>query len=205
MPMPALSVAPMPEPVSRYQSPEAAVGSTPVSAQSAISFLWVPESSPREAKGASASAIFASASWASSMPAMPAGSSAGPTMTKSLYIRSVRSTPMPSATNFSSAGLAWTSSTSPSQLRGVLDRLPGADGDDVDLDAGLLLEHRQQVVVEAGIRGRGGGLDDDRSGPARRPRGGEAARGPWSRGCGVGVMVVSPLVAGGQTTMRPSR
>ena len=78
----------MPEPVSRYQPPDAAFTSAPASLQSPSSALWVPLSSPREAKGASASAILVSAATASVMPAMPAGSEGGPTMTKSLYITS---------------------------------------------------------------------------------------------------------------------
>jgi hypothetical protein len=44
----------------------------------------------------------------------------------------------------------------------VLDRLPGADRHDVDRDAALLGKDRQQVIVEAGVRSRGGRLQDDR-------------------------------------------
>ena len=68
MPTAVFSVAPMPEPVSRYQSPLAPAGSTPASCQRLSSFLWVPESSPREANGALASAIFSSAAAASLVP-----------------------------------------------------------------------------------------------------------------------------------------
>ena len=50
--------------------------------------MWVPLSSPREAKVASAAAMAARASAAVAMPVMPAGSAAGPTMMKSLYITS---------------------------------------------------------------------------------------------------------------------
>ena len=63
MPTAVFSVAPMPEPVSRYQSPLACVGSMPVCFHSRISALFVPLSSPREAKGALAPAIFVSAAW----------------------------------------------------------------------------------------------------------------------------------------------
>ena len=83
----------MPEPVSRYQPPEAACTSIPAAFHSPSSALWVPLSSPRDAKVASASAIFASAATASAMPATPAGSDVGPMMTKSLYITSKRATP----------------------------------------------------------------------------------------------------------------
>ena len=108
------SVAPIPDPVSRYQPPDAADMSTPVSPQSRRSALWVPLSSPREAKAAPEPAIFASAATASVIPATPAGSDGGPTITKSLYITSARAIPWPSATNVISAGFAWTKSTSPS-------------------------------------------------------------------------------------------
>src|SRR6185437_15395704 len=45
-------VAPMPEPVSRYQLPLDVFGSMPACCHSFSSALWVPESSAREAKGA---------------------------------------------------------------------------------------------------------------------------------------------------------
>ena len=60
----------------------------PACFQSASSALWVPESSPRDANVAPVSAIFFSAATASLPPFIPAGSSPGPTMTKSLYITS---------------------------------------------------------------------------------------------------------------------
>ena len=50
MPAAVFSVAPMPEPSSRYQVPAAALISTPALGQSARSALWVPLSSPRLAK-----------------------------------------------------------------------------------------------------------------------------------------------------------
>ena len=116
MPMPAFSVAPMPEPVSRYQPPESAAASIPAARHSRSSALWVPLSSPRDANGARTLAILASAAGVSVMPAMRAGSACGPTITKSLYIASARARPWPSATNFSSASRSWTSSASPSPL-----------------------------------------------------------------------------------------
>ena len=51
-------------------------------------------------------AIRSSASVADLDPLIPAGSSAGPTITKSLYIRGMRSVPNPSLTNLSSSALA---------------------------------------------------------------------------------------------------
>ena len=51
----------MPDPVSRYHFPLSGAGSTPACRQSSSSFLWVPESSPREAKTTRFLAIFASA------------------------------------------------------------------------------------------------------------------------------------------------
>ena len=47
IPITVFRVAPMPDPVSRYHVPEADTGSASVLAQSDISFLCVPESSPR--------------------------------------------------------------------------------------------------------------------------------------------------------------
>ena len=114
----------MPEPVSRYQVPLAALASTPAACHSFSSALCVPLSSPREAKGAPAAAIFCRAAVTSVMPATPAGSPLGPTMTKSLYMTSKRFTPWPSATNCSSSGLACTNSTSPSPLRAFLIAWP---------------------------------------------------------------------------------
>ena len=124
MPTAAFSVAPIPEPVSRYQPPLAEAVSTSVSLHSSSSFLWVPESSPRDANAAPERAIVARLATASFAPAIPAGSEAGPTITKSLYMRSNRSTPNPPATNASSAGFACTSSTSASPLRALRSACP---------------------------------------------------------------------------------
>ena len=70
----------MPAPAFTYQSWPSGV--TPAASQICSSFLLVPESSPRETKVAPESAIFLKASAADVEPAMPAGSSAGPTITK---------------------------------------------------------------------------------------------------------------------------
>ena len=55
--------------------------------------VLVPELSPRETKMALLAAMALKASTASGVPLMPAGSSAGPTMIKSLCITRRRSTP----------------------------------------------------------------------------------------------------------------
>src|SRR3546814_19289265 len=78
MPTAVFSVAPMPEPVSRYQPPLNCLGSMPAAFHSLSSALWVPESSPREAKGAGASLLLASAAVTLLLRAAPAGSAAGP-------------------------------------------------------------------------------------------------------------------------------
>jgi tungstate transport system substrate-binding protein len=75
-----------------------------------------PEKHPHVKAEAGQAFIAAAASGA---PAIPAGSLCGPTMTKSLYITSNRSTPDPSATNASSDVLAWTNTTSASPRRPV--------------------------------------------------------------------------------------
>ena len=154
MPAAAFSVAPMPEPVSRYQSPEASAGSTLASFQRLFSFLWVPLSSPRDAKRDPDSAILVRAPVTSVMPLIPAGSAFGPTMTKSLYMTSKRSTPLPSATNFSSDGLAWTSSTSPSPLAAFLSAWPVPTATTrtsmpvLSLNWGRMLSRRPEFWVE---------------------------------------------------------
>ena len=95
-----------------YQSCDPTDGETPVSDQSASSFLCVPLSSPLEANVAPEAAIFASAVETSDMPATPAGSSAGPTITKSLYATRVRLVTSPASNRTRSASGAWVSSTS---------------------------------------------------------------------------------------------
>src|SRR6185503_9475223 len=109
-----LSVGPIPEPVSRYHAPLAAARSMPASFQKRSSAACVPLLSPRDANGVFAAAIAFTAATVSLDPLILAGSAAGPTMTKSLYITSRRSTPKPSATNFSSASRSCTKTTSAS-------------------------------------------------------------------------------------------
>ncbi len=114
----------MPWPISRYQAPFLASRSTPATFQSASSAECVPDLSPRETKGAPFSAIFTSAAAMSFEPLMPAGSPFGPIRTKSLYMTGLRSSPKPSATNFSSCALAWTKTTSASPRRPVSSAWP---------------------------------------------------------------------------------
>ena len=67
-----------------------------------------------DTKVVSEAAIVASASAAESIPAMPAGSASGPTITKSLYMTSSRLTPWSASINASSLARACTRSTSAS-------------------------------------------------------------------------------------------
>src|SRR5580704_2556618 len=102
----------MPEPSSRYQG--APRGTRPSELQMRSSMRLVPLSSPREAKLAWMRAILAKASFTSRRPLTPAGSSLGPTRTKSLYMTPRRSMPLPSATNLSSPARSCTRSASAS-------------------------------------------------------------------------------------------
>ena len=88
------SVAPMPWPDSMYQG---AAGTTPAAFQRASSSAWVPDLSPRDTNRAPAAAILPSAATALVAPAIFAGSAAGPTSTKSLYMTSRRCVSVPSA------------------------------------------------------------------------------------------------------------
>ena len=105
----------MPCPSARYHAWPA--GAIFAAAQIASSAVWVPDLSARLAKGAWAFAMAANASLARVSAAIRAGSAAGPTITKSLYMTSNRSRACRSATNWSSASRAWTSSTSASPRR----------------------------------------------------------------------------------------
>ncbi len=104
----------MPDPDSRYQAPLAGRGSKSAACQSSSSFLWVPLSSPRDTKTCSPLPMRRSAVTTSLIPRMPAGSSTGPTRTKSLCMTGWRARPSPSATNLRSDAGWWTSSTSAS-------------------------------------------------------------------------------------------
>ena len=116
MPLATFNVAPMPAPAARYQSPSTI---TPASVHSFCSCLCVPLSSPRLTNGAVALAISIKAPAALSAVRIPAGSSAGPTKTKSLYMISRRCVPNSASKNWSSAARECTrmASTSPASPR----------------------------------------------------------------------------------------
>ncbi len=82
--------------------------------QSSCSFLWVPESSPRLTNVAWLCLMASKASCPPPMPLTPAGSVAGPTITKSLYITYWRLMADPFSTSFISAAGECTKSTSAS-------------------------------------------------------------------------------------------
>ena len=117
------------------------MGSTLAEVQIDISLVDVPESSPRATKTVlpawPAAAIFLNASAAVSTPLMPAGSDAGPTMTNSLYMTSVRAPPKPAATNFFSAAGLWTSRTSASFFSPSLMASPEPTATTLTLYVGL--------------------------------------------------------------------
>ena len=153
------SAGPMPDPVSRYHGAllvEVDAGVLPVAQLGRVRAALVAARDERRLRGldlAQASRM--------SLPGEPAGSAFGPTSTKSLYMTCRRLTPKPSATNFSSAALSCTNTTSASPRRASIERLARAQRDDAHLDAAGLLEQRQQMPKEAGLLGRGGRGDGD--------------------------------------------
>ncbi len=109
------SVSPIPCPSDRYHGP---AGVTFADAQSASSAVCVPDLSPRLANGACGGRDRRERlPRRLSVPATFAGSAAGPTMTKSLYMMSSRSRAWRSATNFTSSRYEWTRTTSVSPRR----------------------------------------------------------------------------------------
>ena len=96
----------------------------------------------------------------SAAPLIFAGSSAGPMMTKSLYMTRRRLRILPSSTYFFSSAGAWASVTSASPARRQRQRLPGADRDRLHREPGLLLEHRHQHVEQPRILRAGGRRED---------------------------------------------
>ena len=94
-------------------------------------------------------------------PAIFAGSLFGPISTKSLYITGKRFTPQPSATNFSSAARVVDEHDVGVAAAREVERLARAQRDHAHLDAGVLLEHRQQVAEQARLLGRRRRRDDD--------------------------------------------
>ena len=115
------NTSPIPEPARRYHDP---FGSSPVSRHRRCSARCVPDSSARETNVVCACRIFPNASFASASPRMRAGSSFGPTITKSLYITSKRAMPKPSSMSFSSSARLWVKTTSTSPLRANFNTWP---------------------------------------------------------------------------------
>ena len=166
------------------------VGVMPSDDQMLNSFVLVPDLSPRLANVACVSMIALNASLAEAALAALAGSSLGPRMMKSLYITSKRSlaSPIFDELIFRLAGVH-------EQDIGVAlladrDRLPGADGDDIDAAVAQLLEIGQDVIEQAGIGGAGGGgeLQHLLAGRGGRcsSRFGGSGRGLSGRRCGSG-------------------
>ncbi len=116
-----VSTSPMPRPAEMNHAP---LGATPASLQYAFSIWSVPELSPREMNLARPSPSLRNAPMTSRLPRRPSGSSLEPTRMKSLYMTSRRFTPWPSATNFSSAGRACTSTASTSPFLPSSSALP---------------------------------------------------------------------------------
>ena len=115
-------------------------------------------------------------------PATFAGSLFGPISTKSLYITGRRLTPKPSATNFSSAACVVHEHDVGIAAPRQVERLAGAERDDAHLDAGVLLERRQQVPEQAGLLGRRGrGHDDEFVLRGGRRRAEDQQAGPRTR------------------------
>ena len=152
IPLATFSVAPMPEPVSRYHSPEALVGSASASAPQA--HLGLMGSAVIPTRGERALQLRPRqlrAATISKPPFTLAGSDFGPTKTKSLYITSNRSTPQPSATNLLLGLFSVHQQHIAIPVDGVADRLPGANRDDAYVDARLGLKPRQNVIQQARV------------------------------------------------------
>ena len=80
-----------------------------------------------------------------------------------MYITGKRFTPWPSARNFSSARFRVHEHDVGVAAAREVERLPGAERDDAHLDAGLLLEYRQQVLEQPRLLGRRRRRDGDES------------------------------------------
>ena len=129
----------MPEPVARYQA--ASSGSIPASVHRPSSFLLVPLSSPREANGAPLSEIRVMAATASVMPAIPAGSEAGPT-TNEVVVHDVEPLDAVTLGNKRLLGrFVMDEEHVGVTVLGLLDRLARTHGDNTHLDTGVRLEH----------------------------------------------------------------
>ena len=173
------------------------MGSNPAAAQSARSRRWVPLSSPRETKGASAAAILASAAAASSAPAIPAGSPCGAHHDEVVVHQVEARAAVARRNERLFGGLVVHQEEVGIAVPRKPQRLAGADRDDAHLDPGLGLEQRQQTVEEAGVlggRGRGDGdevagarcrhCQHDRERRCRQPGNDAARAGASARGKG---------------------
>ncbi len=165
----------MPCPVSRYQAPLLLSRSMPAAFHSASSAMCVPLRSPRETNGACAASIFFSATTMSLPPPIFAGSLFGPISTKSLYITGKRLTPCALGEEFLLGGARVHEHDVGVAAPREVERLPGAERHDAHLDAGLLLEDRQQIAEQARLLGRRRRRDGDervlrRARRARRAR-----------------------------------
>ena len=152
----------MPWPISRYHGPlSAPATSMPAAFHSASSAACVPDLSPRETNGAAFALIVFSAVY--DVLALDAGRIALRADQDEVVVHhGKRFTPKPSATNFSSCALACTNTTSASPRWPVSSAWPVPCDDHLHVDAGLGLEHRQDVAEQAGVLRRGGRGDDDR-------------------------------------------
>src|SRR5215469_16785239 len=153
----------MPPPVLTYQRSRVGIGRPPASAHRRSSAACVPLKSPRATKRALAAAILRNAATASCVASIFAGSFLGPTTTKSLYMTSRRTLPKPFRMNCSSRALSCTSTTSHFAALADLERLAGADGNNIDIDAARLPKRRYEVAQQARLlRRRGRGDRDER-------------------------------------------
>ena len=161
MPEAVFSAGPMPCPVSRYQLPLSRSISMPAAFHSSSSAKCVPLRSPRETKGALAFWIFFSASIASLPPATLRGIRLRPDQHEVV----VHDLVAPHAVALGDELLLERPGVHEHHV-GVaaprhVERLAGAERDHAHLDAGLLLEDRQQVLEEPGLLGRGRRSDGD--------------------------------------------
>ena len=140
----------MPDPVSRYHIPVPLLVSIPDIFHSSLSALCVPELSPRDAKGVCWDAIEFRASETSVDPVIFAGSSEGPTITKSLNMRSKRFTVSVADELFFSSLRVNQKNVTVASLC-ILDCLTSPYSHHVYCDSGILLDHWKDVIVKARV------------------------------------------------------
>ena len=146
----------MPEPVSRYQVPLAALASTPAACHSFCSALWVPLSSPREANGALGRRDLPQGGRGVGRAGDAGGVALGADDDE-VVVHDVEALHALSVGDeLLLVGLGMDEQHVAVAVAGVLDRLPGADGDHAHLDPGLVLKQRQDVAEQARLLGRGG-------------------------------------------------